>query len=311
MVGQVLFGINNIYSVLTDGRQLQCRIKGKILKLDEKVYNPIAVGDFVELKPDPITDGTGWIHQRRARKSSLIRWNKKRKAAQVITANADLLLCIASADAPPFRPRFIDRLLISAEAGNMEPVIVLNKCDLGLDRSTDERLEVYSTLGYRVVRCSALTGEGIPELRKAIADRLAVFAGQSGAGKSSLLNCLDPDLRLKVREISRKHNRGVHTTSYSVMLKLKNGLTLIDTPGIREFELVGIKPEELYHYFRDLARYAPQCAYYACLHIDEPGCAVRNALAEGKIHTDRYESYLRLYDNLRDLQKEYYGSAYS
>ncbi len=310
MIGQVLFGINNIYTVSVDGREFKCRIKGKILKTEKKFYNPVAVGDYVELNPDPISEETGWIYQLRERRSSLLRWNKKRKAAQVIAANADLLVCICSVESPPFRPRFIDRLLISGDLGDLLPMVIINKCDLGLTEEISKRLAAYQSMGYQVIRCSAINGQGIAELEQAINKQTAVFAGQSGVGKSHLLNCLEPGLNLKIREVSSKFNRGVHTTNYSVMINLKNGSTLIDTPGIREFELAGLKPEELHHYFRDFLLFAPQCSYYACMHIKEPGCAVRDALEDGKIHPDRYESYLRIYDHLKSFQKEYYGSAY-
>lgn len=187
MVGQVLFGINNIYSVSVDGRRFKCRIKGKILKTEKKFHNPIAVSDYVELSPGPISEEVGWINQRRERKSSLLRWNKKRKAVQVIAANTDLLVCISSAKSPPFRPRFIDRLPISGDLGGLLPVIVINKCDLGLTEDICERLSAYQSMGYQVIRCSAITGEGIAELEQTIYKKAAVFAEQSGVGKSHLL----------------------------------------------------------------------------------------------------------------------------
>ncbi len=307
LVGRVLYGINNIYTVQVNGALLICRIKGKVLKTEKKFYNPIAAGDNVEILPDPLSPGNAWIVGRLERKSSLIRWNKKKKAVQVMAANADLLFCIASSRSPPFRPRFVDRVLISGEAGSLEPVIIINKCDLGLDRETKERLAAYRDIGFPVIYCSALTGMGIPVLRKAIKNKTAVFAGQSGVGKSALINALDAGLNLRVGEISSKYNRGVHTTNYAVMVSLKNGTRIIDTPGIREFEITGVSPRELQHYFREFAPYAARCSYHACLHLNEPDCAVREALEKDRIHPDRYESYLRLYDAINDFQKSFYG----
>jgi ribosome biogenesis GTPase len=290
---------------------LSCRIKGKVLRTEKKYYNPIAVGDYVDLEADILTASSGWIIGRHERSTVFARYNKKRKASQVIAANADLLAVIASTASPPFRPRFLDRVLVSAELGGLEPLLVINKRDLGLDTETAARLDAYRTLGYRVLKTSALDGRGIPELEESIRGRLAVFAGQSGVGKSTLLNRLDPELRLKVGEISQKYDRGAHTTNFAVMVRTRSGLSCIDTPGVREFEIDAIMPGELHHYFREFADLAPSCAYYSCLHRDEPGCAVRAALKAGDIHPDRYESYLRVYETLRRLEKESHGRAFS
>jgi ribosome biogenesis GTPase len=307
LTGQITFGINNIYSVQTGEGVLSCRIKGKVLRTEKKYYNPIAVGDYVDLEPDPLSSSTGWIVSRRERSTVFSRYNKKRKASQVIAANADLLVGIGSTASPPFRPRFLDRLLVSAELGGLEAVLVINKHDLGLNAETAARLDAYRVLGYRVLETSALDGKGISELEELICGRLAVFAGQSGVGKSTLLNRIDPGLGLKVGEISQKYDRGAHTTNFAVMVRTRAGLTCIDTPGVREFEIDAIRPEELPHYFREFRALAPSCAYSSCLHRDEPGCAVLAAVEAGSIHPDRHDSYLRIYETLRRLEKELYG----
>lgn len=309
--GQVLYGINNIYTVAVADRKLQCRIKGKVLKTNKRQYNPIAVGDLVEVLPDPFSQGKGWIISRKERTSSLERWNKKRRATQVLAANAELLIGVTSTNSPPFRPRFIDRLIISAEIGNLAPVVLLNKCDLGVETAVEERVEVWEKNGYRVIRCSALTGEGINDLGEVIKDNTVVFIGQSGVGKSSILNCLEPELNLKVGEISSKYDRGVHTTNYAVMIPLNKNTYIIDTPGIREFEVSGITQRELHGFFPEFSPWSALCAYSRCLHIDEPGCAVKDALERGDVHQDRYISYVRLFNDLSDFQKGFYGSAYS
>jgi ribosome biogenesis GTPase len=311
LAGQVLFGINNIYTVAADGGERQCRIKGKVLKVEQSQYNPIAVGDFVELEPDPIDPAVGWIVGRRPRVSWLERWNKKRRAVQVLSANADQLVCVASAQCPPFRPRFLDRLLVSAEAGGLQPVIVLNKCDLGLEEASRQRLEAFRAAGYQVVECSALTGQGLERLENLLMGKLSVFAGQSGVGKSSLLNRMDPTLNLPVGELSGKYDRGVHTTSFARLLPMSRGYSVVDTPGVREFEVAGIRPEQLWGYFPELTRRAGLCAYSACRHRDEPGCAVSRAVEHGEIHPDRYESYLRMYEDLEEFYRDFYGSPHT
>ncbi len=311
LTGQVYYGINNIYTVAVDGGLLQCRIKGKVLKSDEREYNPIAVGDRVVVRPDPYSPRVGWIIERLPRSSCLRRWNRKRNAQQVIAANADILVCLVSAQSPPFRARFLDRLVISGVIGDLQPVIVLNKIDLGVDPQTEERLADFTRIGYRVIRCSAQSGEGLEEVREVLRQGLCVVAGQSGVGKSSLLNRLDPDLDLRIGEISVKYDRGAHTTNYAVLLHLKDGTAVIDTPGIREFDIVGIEPRDLYHYFAEFGRYAARCAYTPCLHLDEPDCAVKKAVERGRIHADRYESYVRLYEDMLESPQGSYGSSYT
>ena len=309
--GTVLFGMNNIFTVEVDGRELQCRIKGKVLRTDRAEYNPIAVGDRVTLRRDAYSDGIGWIVAREPRDTALSRWNKKRQAVQVIAANADVLVGVGSFRSPPFRPRFLDRLIVSAEAARLEPLIVINKSDLGGDAGAQERLADYARIGYRVLRCSARTGAGVPELVEVLRGRVAVFFGQSGAGKSSLLNRIDPGLGLSVGAVSQKHDRGSHTTSFAHMLRLEAGLTVIDTPGIRELEIADLEPEELPFLFREFAEFSARCSYTGCQHVDEPDCAVRRAVEEGRIHQDRYESYLRIHQDLESFFEERHGSPYA
>ncbi len=311
LVGQVLHGINNIYTVDTGEKILQCRIKGKVLKTENTVYNPIAVGDYVRLQPDQISDSTGWIVERRERSSSLIRWNKKRNAVQVMAANVDLVVCVGSVQSPPFRPRFIDRVLVCAEHADIQPLIVLNKCDLAVSLKIRERMRNYKNIGYRVVFTSAVNGRGLAALRRAIRKRTAVFFGQSGVGKSSLLNRLFPDLDLPIGDISIKYDRGTHTTSFARLLKISGGYAIIDTPGIRELEIAGIDPRELGFCFPEFVPFASKCSYPRCQHRDEPECSVRQAVENGRIHSDRYESYLRIHNDLEAFMEAFHGSPYS
>jgi ribosome biogenesis GTPase len=307
--GQVLYGINNIYTVEVEGRQLQCRIKGKILKTERNVYNPIAVGDFVRLQSDPHSEEVGWIVERNPRTSSLVRWNKKRNAIQVLAANAEVLVCVSSTQAPPFRPRFIDRLLVSAD--RLEPLIVINKSDLSLSAEAKDRIRNYKRIGYSVVLTSALSGRGVSELRRRIRNKVAVFCGQSGVGKSTLLNRMFPGLDLAVGEISSKYDRGSHTTSFASLIRIKEDFPIIDTPGIRELEIAGVEARDLAFYFPEFVPIAEQCSYPSCRHVDEPDCAVRQAVDRGLIHPDRYESYLRIYEDVEAFAKAFPGSPYN
>lgn len=307
--GQVLCGINNIYTVEVDGRQLQCRIKGKILKSEQNVYNPIAVGDFVRLHSDPHSEDVGWIVARLPRSSSLIRWNKKRNAIQVLAANAEVLVCVSSTQSPPFRPRFIDRLLVSAN--RLEPLIVINKSDLSMSPEAKDRIRNYREIGYTVVQTSALSGKGVSELRRKIKNKVAVFFGQSGVGKSTLLNRMFPGLDLAVGEISRKYDRGSHTTSFASLIRVAENYPIIDTPGIRELEIAGVEARDLAFYFPEFVPIAEKCSYPSCRHVDEPECAVRQAVDRGLIHPDRYESYLRIYEDVKAFARAFPGSPYA
>ena len=333
LCAEVLHGINTIYCVRVGDIQLQCRIKGKVLAgtwsvktrrermnevpLPEEMegtprqarrrgtprrenYNPIAPGDLVTVIPDPLNRKEGLIVEVLERKTSLVRWNKKGRAPQVLAANADLAVCVTSPSSPPFRPRFIDRLIVAAEAGKTEPIIVANKSDLLSPPEMSERLEFYRRIGYRVHSCSAVTGQGIEELCRILTGATSVFVGQSGVGKSSLLNAISPDLGLKVGEVSQKHDRGSHTTNFSSLLIMGNRLRVIDTPGVRELELADILPEEVSFHFRDFLPHSERCEFQPCLHAGEPGCAVREAVEKGEIHPDRYESYLRIVHELED-----------
>ena len=284
-----------------------CRIKGKVLEEEQRSYNPITVGDTVRIMPDPLHAEAGWIEARCQRSNCLWRWNRKKRAPQAMAANVDLAVCVTSAQSPPFRPRFVDRLIISAEVGGIRPAVLVNKCDLGLDAPTRARLKCYEDLGYAVLRCSALTGQGVEdELADRLDGKVSVLVGQSGVGKSSLLNRLDPNLDLKIGEVSRKYDRGIHTTSHAVMLCLANGQRVVDTPGIRELQLANVRAEELRHYYPDLRALQEGCAYSACRHLDEPDCAVKDALTHGMLHPDRYESYVRVLHELQEMEAEAY-----
>jgi len=234
------------------------------------------------------------------------RYNEKGRARQAIAANVDLVACVASPALPPFRPRFVDRVAVLAEAARVPLLIALNKADLGEDEETSERLELYESLGYSILRCSARTGEGVEELAERLRGRTSVLTGQSGVGKSSLLNAIAPELERRVGDVSEKYARGRHTTTMAELICLEDGLTrIIDTPGVRRLALRGIEPGELDAYFPELAELAPRCEFgLSCAHRDEVGCAIALAVREGRVHEDRYESYLRIRWEL-EANKEY------
>jgi ribosome biogenesis GTPase / thiamine phosphate phosphatase len=298
--GFIIFGVNNIYTVHTGEKDLRCRIKGKVFKEDIRYYNPLAVGDIVQI--DQVSEDEGLITGRKERTNAFTRWNRKKKSPQVIAANVDYCAALCSVQSPPFRPRFLDRLIINARIEEIEPVIVANKCDLGMDEETEQRLKDYEKIGYTVVYCSAKTGQGIDTLSSIINDTCTVFAGQSGVGKSSILNMIDPECDLKVGEISSKYDRGIHTTRYSIMLMLNEGTKVIDTPGIRECWIYNLEPEQLKFYFPEFIVPAEECGYYSCLHLDEPDCKVKELVEKGEIHKDRYFSYTRILQSLKERE---------
>lgn len=304
ITGQVHRSGGSVYDVGVDGSLMRCRIKGKTLAVEERVHAPIAVGDFLEIEPDPYEDAAGWILNRLERTTQIDRWSRKHRAMQVLAANIDQVACVTAPRSPPFRPRFIDRLLVSAEHAGVESLIILNKADLGIPATVAERIADFRRMGYRVLACSAVTGEGVAEARAALGSALTLMCGQSGVGKSSLLNAWDPGLELRTGAVSRKFDRGVHTTIRAELLELADGGRLIDSPGIRELELGAIEARDIRHRFRDFQRWLLRCEYSACLCDTEPGCAVRAAAEAGHIHPDRYDSYLRLLREVLDRERE-------
>ena len=328
--GLVLRGSRNLFIVRTVSGEIECRIKGKILKGVEGYYNPLAPGDIVEI------DG-GLILGLEKRRNAFTRFNQKGQAPQLIAANVDLVICVTSPAYPPFRPRFMDRLLLQAEAADIPQVIVCNKYDLAAQESsgaydsdlldTEERLSDFERIGIPVYRLSAKSGEGMENFKRFIAGKFSVLVGQSGVGKSSLVNALIPNLEIRTGEINEKFNRGNHTTTQSVLLDVPNlepfdvnssvltaanavagnsaSTRIIDTPGIRRFALDGIKAEDLVLYMKEFAPLAGKCSYgLSCSHKTEPGCKIMEAVAAGVIHEDRYDSFLRIHEELSD-EREY------
>ncbi|MGE4583207.1 MAG: ribosome small subunit-dependent GTPase A [Sphaerochaeta sp.] len=300
-IGLITRGINNIYTVQEGDTSYLCRIKGKQLSQIEEEYNPLAVGDRVYFVP---TNGEeGLVLSRLERKNSFQRWNAKGGTNQTVVANMDLIVCVTSSDTPPFRPRFIDRVIACSR--NVEVLIVMNKCDILLTEDEYERFVLYKKLGYSILGVSAKTGENLDRLSALLAGKLVAFVGQSGVGKSTLINKL-LHVEQRTGEVSEKYNRGRHTTNHALMLKGPN-FTIVDTPGVREFLVPHTEKSELLHAFPEFTPYASQCAYEGCLHQDEPGCRVKQAVEEEAIHYDRYESYLRMLASLDEKKPQWMG----
>jgi len=308
--GLVLRGSRNIFTVRPNTEQsgqhaIECRIKGKVLKISEDHYNPIAPGDLVKIEINPAQPGTGMIVGLEERKNFFSRFNQKGNCPQLLAANVDMVLCMTSRQSPPFRPRFLDRVLLQADSAGIQAAIVCNKIDLDGDDYTDdrldadERLEDFTRIGFEVAFISTKTGEGLDDLRHRLEGKRSVLIGQSGVGKSSLINALMPEINLRTGTINEKYDRGNHTTTLSAMVEIDSGTWIIDTPGIRRFIPNGVGADELILNMREFAPLAGKCSYgLSCSHRSEPGCKIMEAVSAGVIHEDRYNSFLRIHDEL-------------
>jgi len=301
--GLVIRGSRNIMTVRVDTpnglTELECRIKGKVLKGHEDVYNPIAPGDWVTIERQN-NSSTAMILSVEKRRNLFSRFNQKGSSSQLLAANVDLVLCICTPESPPFRPRFLDRVLLQADIAGIEALVICNKMDIEYDDiDIDERLEEYKRIGYKLLFVSAKTGTGIEELRSIIKGKICVLAGQSGVGKSSIINALQPGLDIREGSLNEKYDRGVHTTTMSVMFDLADDTHIIDTPGVRRFIPDGIQSNELITYLREFSPLAGKCSFgLSCSHRSECGCKIMEAVHAGVIHEDRYESFLRITDDL-------------
>jgi ribosome biogenesis GTPase len=293
----VIRGARNIFTVRFEGGELECRIKGKILKGVEGFYNPLAPGDLVEAED-------GLILGLEKRRNTFSRFNQKGQSPQLLASNVDLVLCVTSPCSPPFRPRFLDRALLQADVAGIPAAVICNKYDLadeGADPDMEERLSDFERIGFPVFRVSALSGRGLDDFTRLCAGKFSVLVGQSGVGKSSIVNALIPDLNSRTGHINEKFDRGNHTTTQSVLLEVPAfaGTRIIDTPGIRRFVPSGVSADELILFMREFAPLAGKCSYgMSCSHETEPGCKIMEAVAAGVIHEDRYESFLRIREEL-------------
>lgn len=309
-VGMVIKNTGSWYTVLTDGGStVDCKIKGNFRLKGIRSTNPVAVGDRVEIMRNQ--EGTAFITSICDRKNYIIRKSSNlSKQSHIIAANVDQAFLIVTVDYPQTSTTFIDRFLASAEAYNVPVTIIFNKVDLfkgDEERYLDMMVNLYETVGYTCLKVSAETEEGLQQLLPLLKGKITLFSGNSGVGKSTLLNKIVPGAELRTAEISDAHNTGMHTTTFSEMLSLGDGGWVIDTPGIKGFGTFNMEPEEICGYFKEIFRFSKDCRFSNCTHTHEPGCAVRQAVEDHYIAQSRYASYLSMLD---DKEEGKYRAAY-
>ena len=309
MRGLVIKNTGSWYTVLTDdGQLIDCKIKGNFRLKGIRSTNPVAVGDRVEIVPN--NEGTAFITEIEDRRNYIIRKSiNLSKQSHIIAANVDQAILVVTVVNPQTSTTFIDRFLASAEAYRVPVILAFNKTDLlddDMRRYQEAMVNLYKTIGYECYQISAGTGEGIDALHSQLKGRITLLSGNSGVGKSTLINRLVPDANLRTSEISDAHNTGQHTTTFSEMIRIEDGW-LIDTPGIKGFGTFDIEPEELTSYFKEIFHFSQDCRFSNCTHTHEPGCAVLKALEDHYIAQSRYQSYLSM---LEDKDQGKYREGY-
>ena len=294
--GIVISSTGSWYEVATATERLNCRIRGRLRLKGIRSTNPVVVGDRVVVEPDGDSSVITGILPRR--NYIIRRASNLSKESHIIAANIDHALLIVTLCSPTTPREFVDRFLVTCEAYKVPVTIVLGKADL-IDAQAQEEAEeftaIYNDAGYRVIRLSSVTGEGVDEIRSMLRNHTTLVAGNSGVGKSTLIGEIDPTIDIRIGEISDSHQQGKHTTTFSTMYPLDGGY-IIDTPGIKGFGLIDIDDKELCRYFPEMMRLSPECRFYNCTHTHEPGCAVQEAVKEGRVAWSRYESYLKILD---------------
>lgn len=315
MTAQVYKSTGSWYVVKTpEGEVWNARLKG-VMKLDEITStNPIAVGDIVEMEEEDSLEHTGIITEIKDRRNHINRQSPhNRFQHHIVAANIDQSLLLVTLKEPRTSQGFIDRWLVTCEAYHVPAILIFNKADL-YKKKEEERFgewkEMYEAVGYKVIRTSTVTGEGMEEVKEILKGKISLLSGHSGVGKSSFLNVVLPELGLKTQGVSGWSGKGMHTTTFAEMFDLpgdpaipighpaKPGGQVIDTPGMREFGLVDISRAELSGYFPEMRELAGQCQFNNCLHAEEPGCVVKQAVMEGQIAEDRYISYRTILDSI-------------
>ena len=302
--GLVIRNTGSWYTVKTDdgGQLIDCKIKGNFRLKGIRSTNPVAVGDHVTLVPN--NEGTAFITEIADRRNYIIRKaSNLSKQSHIIAANVDQAMLVVTVNYPQTSTTFIDRFLASAEAYRIPVVLIFNKVDILDDdelRYLDMMINLYETVGYECRSISAERGDGVETVMQLLEGKVTVLSGNSGVGKSTLINRLLPDANLRTSEISDAHNTGMHTTTFSEMLPLPSGGYIIDTPGIKGFGTFNIEPEELSGYFKEIFRFSRDCRFSNCTHTHEPGCAVLKAVEDHYIAASRYQSYLRMLEDKED-----------
>ena len=310
MRGLVIKNTGSWYIVRTvEGKDVECKIKGNFRLKGIRSTNPVAVGDHVHIILNQ--EGTAFISEIEDRKNYIIRRaSNLSKQSHIIAANLDQCMLVVTVNYPETSTTFIDRFLASAEAYRVPVKLIFNKIDTYSPEELsylDSLIHLYTTIGYPCLKISAKTGEGIDEVRNELKERVTLFSGHSGVGKSTLINALLPGITAKTGEISSVHNKGMHTTTFSEMFPVPGDGYIIDTPGIKGFGTFDMEKEEIGHYFPEIFRTAADCRYSDCSHRNEPGCAVRTAVEEHYISESRYTSYLGM---LEDKEEGKYRAGY-
>ncbi|MDN0072278.1 ribosome small subunit-dependent GTPase A [Bacteroides caecigallinarum] len=308
--GLVIKNTGSWYLVKTDeGSTVECKIKGNFRLKGIRSTNPVAVGDRVKIIRNQ--EGTAFITEIEDRKNYIIRRSSNlSKQSHIIASNLDQCMLIVTVNYPETSTTFIDRFLASAEAYRVPVCLVFNKTDRYSEdenRYLDGLINLYTTIGYQCYKVSALNNIGIEEIKKALEGKITLFSGNSGVGKSTLINAILPGQNLKTGDISNVHNKGMHTTTFSEMFPVDGGGYIIDTPGIKGFGTFDMEEEEVGHYFKEIFKFSAGCKYGNCTHRHEPGCAVREAVEKHYISESRYTSYLSILDDKEDGK---YRSAY-
>ena len=300
MQGTVVKSSGSVYGVRAmDGSLIECRVKGNFRLKGIRSTNPVAVGDHV--KYDVREDGTAYIVEILERKNYIVRKaSNLSKQSHILAANLDLCFLIVTISHPATATTFIDRFLAAAEAYRVPVVLVFNKIDI-YGSSEREELEyltaLYSSIGYRCLHTSATDNVGIDALKEMMRGKVSLLAGNSGVGKSSLVNAIAPEIAARVGEISRTHDTGMHTTTYTEMFEFMPQSYIVDTPGVKGFGTYDMEVEEISHYFVEFFELSKDCRYGNCTHTHEPGCAVLKALEDGRLAPSRYQSYLSMLED--------------
>ena len=308
--GLVIRNTGSWYLVKTDdGSEVECKIKGNFRLKGIRSTNPVAVGDRVKIVRNQ--EGTAFITEIEDRKNYIIRRSSNlSKQSHIIASNLDQCMLIVTVNYPETSTTFIDRFLASAEAYRVPVCLVFNKTDRYSEdenRYLEGLINLYTTIGYQCYKVSALNNVGIDDIKNALSGKITLFSGNSGVGKSTLINAILPGKSLKTGDISNVHNKGMHTTTFSEMFPVDGGGYIIDTPGIKGFGTFDMEEEEVGHYFKEIFKFSANCKYGNCTHRHEPGCAVREAVEKHYISESRYTSYLSI---LNDKEDGKYRSAY-